>query len=54
MRMLLDHVGETDAASAIGSAVGTVLAAGEIRARDIGGSSTTDEVGAAISDAIAF
>jgi tartrate dehydrogenase/decarboxylase/D-malate dehydrogenase len=49
VRMLLDHFGEGDAADAIGSAVGEVLAAGEVRTADLGGSNRTSEVGAAIA-----
>jgi len=53
MRMLLDHLGETDAADAIGRAVGSVLAAGEVRTRDLGGTNTTDELGRAVAAAVA-
>lgn len=53
MRMLLDHLGEPDASDGIGSAVGAVLAAGEVRTRDIGGSSSTIEVGEAIRKQLA-
>ena len=52
IRMLLDHLGETKAAAAIGDAVGAVLAAGEVRTRDLGGTNTTDEVGQAIAAAV--
>jgi tartrate dehydrogenase/decarboxylase/D-malate dehydrogenase len=52
MRMLLDHLGETGAAAAIGDAVGAVLVAGEVRTRDLGGTNTTDEVGQAVAAAI--
>lgn len=48
MRMMLSHLGEDDAASGIGSAVAAVLADGEIRTRDIGGTSSTREVGEAV------
>jgi len=48
-RMLLDHLGEDKAADSIGTAVAEVLQAGEIRTRDLGGSSSTSEVGAAIA-----
>ncbi len=47
-RMLLDHLGESDAANAIGRAVAEVLAEGEVRTADLGGSNRTSEVGAAI------
>ena len=42
--MMLDHLSERLAAGAIRSAVTAVLAAGEVRTRDLGGSSTTLEV----------
>jgi RNA polymerase sigma factor (sigma-70 family) len=48
VRMMLDHLGEHQAADAVGAAVGAVLAAGEVRTKDIGGDNTTDEVGEAI------
>lgn len=49
-RMMLDHLGEVDAAKGIEKAVGETLAAGEVRTRDIGGTSTTAEVGRAITE----
>jgi isocitrate dehydrogenase (NAD+) len=49
--MMLAHLGETRAAQAVRSAVATVLAEGEVRTRDLGGSSSTLEVAKAISDA---
>jgi len=49
---LLDHLGETSAAAAIGDAVAAVLVAGEVRTRDLGGTNTTDEVGRAVAAAI--
>ena len=48
VRMMLDHLGEAEAAAGIDGAVAAVLAAGEVRTKDIGGSSSTAEVGAAI------
>jgi tartrate dehydrogenase/decarboxylase/D-malate dehydrogenase len=48
-RMMLDHLGEADAATSIGAAISTVLAAGEVRTRDLGGTSSTSEVGAAVA-----
>jgi len=47
-RMMLDHLGEEEAANDIQSAVMNVLANGEVRTRDMGGSNTTSEVGAAV------
>ena len=52
VRMMLDHLGESEAADAIGRAIGEVLSAGEVRSRDIGGVNTTDEVGMAIAERI--
>jgi isocitrate dehydrogenase (NAD+) len=46
--MLLRHVGEPDAAARVESAVDAVLAAGEVRTPDLGGSSSTDELAEAI------
>lgn len=52
VRMLLDHLGETDAADAIGGAVAEILAEGEIRTADLGGDNRTSEVGKAIASRI--
>jgi len=49
VRMLLDHLGEHQAADSIGKAISDVLAAGEVRTADLGGTSHTAEVGAAIA-----
>jgi len=49
VRMMLEHVGETGAAGAVGRAVAGTLEAGEIRTKDIGGTNTTDEVGAEVA-----
>jgi isocitrate dehydrogenase (NAD+) len=51
--MLLRHLGEPGAAGAVASAVDRVLEAGESRTRDLGGSSSTDEVAAAVAKALA-
>lgn len=48
MRMMLSHLGEEDAASGIGAAIAAVLADGEVRTRDIGGTSSTRDVGEAV------
>ena len=48
-RMMLDHIGEGDAADHVQKAVKNVLAAGKIRTRDMGGSNTTSEIGDAIT-----
>lgn len=52
VRMMLDHLGETEAADSVGTAIGTVLEKGEIRTRDLGGTSSTSEVGIAIANEI--
>jgi isocitrate/isopropylmalate dehydrogenase len=50
--MLLRHIGETEAASAVEQAVDAVLAAGQVRTGDLGGTSGTMEVGEAIARAV--
>jgi len=47
-RMMLDHLGEEEAAGQVQAAVMKVIADGEIRTKDMGGSNTTSEVGEAI------
>ncbi|MCJ7726360.1 MAG: 3-isopropylmalate dehydrogenase [Acidimicrobiia bacterium] len=49
VRMMLDHLGQTEAAAAVGRAVAGTLEAGQIRTKDIGGTNTTDEVGAEVA-----
>jgi len=49
VRMMLDHVGEADAAAAVERAVAAILAAGEHRTADIGGTARTDEVAEAVA-----
>ena len=46
--MMLEHIGEEDAAAEVQTAVKNVLAAGEVRTKDLGGSNSTPEVGDAI------
>lgn len=48
VRMMLDHIGETEAANHIHTAIATTLGAGEIRTRDMGGIHSTNEMGAAV------
>jgi tartrate dehydrogenase/decarboxylase / D-malate dehydrogenase len=50
--MMLDHLGFPEAGAAIVTAIETVLATGP-RTRDIGGSASTAEIGAAIAEAVA-
>ena len=52
VRMMLDHLGEHEAADSVGMAISTVLAAGDVRTADLGGTSSTAEVGAAIAAAV--
>ena len=47
-RLLLDHIGQEQAAAQIQQAVRNVLAAGRIRTRDMGGGHHTTEVGDAV------
>ena len=51
--MMLRHVGEMHAASAVERAVDSVLAEGSVRTGDLGGTSTTMEMGEAIARAVA-
>jgi isocitrate dehydrogenase (NAD+) len=46
--MMLDHLGERDASSRIRTALDTVLMAGEVRTRDLGGTASTTEFTEAI------
>jgi tartrate dehydrogenase/decarboxylase/D-malate dehydrogenase len=50
--MMLDHLGEHAAAKSINSAVEAVLAAGEVATPDLGGKSTTTDLGTAIAEAL--
>ena len=50
--MMLRHMGEIQAASAVEGAVGAVLAAGQVRTGDLGGAATTMEMGEAIAGAV--
>jgi tartrate dehydrogenase/decarboxylase/D-malate dehydrogenase len=49
--MMLDHLGQTEAAAAIIAAIESVLQSGP-RTRDLGGTASTQEVGQAIADAV--
>ncbi len=51
--MMLDHLGEADAASAIVKAVETVLAEETLRTRDLGGAADTKTCGKAVAAALA-
>jgi isocitrate/isopropylmalate dehydrogenase len=52
VRMMLDHLGEMDAASRIEAAVAEILGAGEIRTKDMGGSHSTVDMGSAVAAAM--
>lgn len=51
--MMLRHLGESEAARAIEQAIAEVLANSRVRTPDIGGSSSTAEMGKAITQALA-
>ena len=48
-RLLLDHIGQEQAAADVQQAVKKVLAAGQVRTRDMGGKHKTPEVGDAVA-----
>ena len=50
--MMLRHLGELDGAAAVQRAVDAVLAGGEVRTPDLGGSSSTMDVAAAVAAAL--
>jgi tartrate dehydrogenase/decarboxylase/D-malate dehydrogenase len=50
--MMLEQLGQTQAAADVMSAVESVLEAGEIRTRDLGGTATTESFTAAVLDAL--
>jgi isocitrate dehydrogenase (NAD+) len=50
--MMLRHLGELDGAAAVERAVDAVLAGGEVRTPDLGGSSSTMDVAAAVAAAL--
>jgi tartrate dehydrogenase/decarboxylase/D-malate dehydrogenase len=51
--MMLDHMGQAEAARSVEGSVKAVLAAGSVRTPDLGGSSGTDEVAAAVAAGLA-
>ncbi len=51
VRMMLDHLGELQAAETIEKAIAQVLSRGEIKTRDMGGTHTTVQMGDAILEA---
>lgn len=52
VKMMLDHLGETEASNKIEEAVSEVLAKKEIRTMDMGGTTSTEEVGEIIAKKI--
>ncbi|MBN9072944.1 MAG: tartrate dehydrogenase [Rhizobiales bacterium] len=50
--MMLEHLGATDAAAAIVTAIERVLASGENLTRDMGGTASTTSLGQAVADAL--
>ena len=52
VRMMLEHLGQAEAAQAVQDAVIAVLEAGRARTKDMGGSSSTAEVGDAVKAAL--
>lgn len=51
--MMLEHLGETEAAQAIEQAIFKVLASSSVRTRDIGGNASTRDMGEAIASEVA-
>ena len=50
--MMLEHLGETDAAACITTAIETLLSEGGPRTRDMGGQAGTEEVGKALAEIV--
>lgn len=48
VRMMLEHLGHPEAAEHLHDAIAATLSGGETRTKDMGGSATTDEMGAAV------
>jgi tartrate dehydrogenase/decarboxylase/D-malate dehydrogenase len=51
--MMLDHLGMPEAAREVDAAVAAVLADGKVRTPDLGGKSSTEEVGSAVLEKLA-
>jgi len=51
--MMLDHLGMAEAARAVEAAVAAVLAEGKVRTPDLGGKSSTEEMGTAVLEKLA-
>ena len=52
VRMMMEHLGETEAATDIETAVNRVLQKGEVKTRDMGGQHSTSQMGDAVKKAI--
>ncbi len=52
VRMMMEHLGETEAARDIEDAVNRVLRDGEVKTRDMGGQHSTSQMGDAVKEAI--
>ena len=52
IRMMLDHLGETEASRDVEAAISEILAAGIIKTRDMGGNQSTSEMGDAVRNVI--
>jgi tartrate dehydrogenase/decarboxylase / D-malate dehydrogenase len=52
--MMLRHLGESEAANAVETGIAAVLAQGNVRTPDIGGSASTKELGAAIASKVSL
>jgi tartrate dehydrogenase/decarboxylase/D-malate dehydrogenase len=50
--MMLDHLGEPEAAKAIVAAIEVVLKEEKLRTRDLGGKANTEMCGKAVADAV--
>jgi tartrate dehydrogenase/decarboxylase / D-malate dehydrogenase len=51
--MMLEHLGEGEAAAAIVAAIESLLGEGGPRTRDLGGHAGTEEVGKALAETVA-
>ncbi len=52
IRMMLDHLGETEASRDVEAAVSEILSAGIVKTRDMGGNHSTSEMGDAVKNVI--
>jgi tartrate dehydrogenase/decarboxylase/D-malate dehydrogenase len=50
--MMLEHLGETTAATRVMTALKAVMAAGRVRTPDLGGTSTTQEFATAVAEQV--